>query len=261
MSLEVFICTGLAHRSYIDDFSQNWCDTVHEIDVTKLKKYVGHNIETLMYMEALQRCDPNNYCLILTDRFKLTDYGEVKLESKVEKMMSDDIIDIYYLSHAQNRKTHEVMLISPRGRSKILGDLGLPDGRILKIEKNLQRQLDREAELDNFSVHFCLNDFFWLDPANIKINHQYENGCRKDPVVILPQIVPPPQFRISGLVWFIFIVFLVLIVAWAVIKIGPGGHKTTKSDEELSARIPLRGETEFFEPLPYLDQFSPDVIR
>lgn len=268
LPIDIFICTGLSHRSHADEIAQyvqSWCNEIHDVNVMKLSSYVGHTIETLLYIEALKQAEsynPDNFSLILTDRFKLTSYGKAKLENKLAKMILDEDVDIHYLSNSEMEKTHEAMLISPEGRRKILGDLGLSDGRIFQTEKNLARQLHREIQAENFCAHFSLNDFFVLDPANIKINHQYENDARNDPVVLLPQLVPPPQFRISGLVWFIFIVFIVLIVAWAVIKIGPGGHKTTKSDEELAQqhRIPLRGETQFFEPLPYVDQLSPYII-
>lgn len=242
----VFLCTGLAYQSYAADINklfENEVERVHEIKVTDLTNYANHNIETLMYIEILKWMQLeafDDHVLILTDRLKPN--NEItKLSKKIDKLVDDDI-DFVFLSNNSNVKDHDAILISPQGREWILNN---------NIEKNLNRQL-RDADPLNY---------FIMDPDNIQLNRHYENCIKDDPIILLPQFVPPPRFRISGLVWFIFIVMIVLLVAWALIKIGPGGHKTTKTDEELikEHHIPLRGETEFFEPLPlpFLDQNSP----
>lgn len=263
-SIQAFICTGLARKSHADkliQYCQDWVAQFHEIKVTELTDYADHNVETLMYMKALRWMEknaPDDFVMIMTDRVKLTSYAKAKLSDKLIRQLCWDS-DINYLSLNGNDKDHDVMIISPRGRGKILGNVGLPDGRLVHLDKNLNRQLHLECDNLNISANYVRQCFFILDPANSSIDRSYENYDKDDPIVILPQFVPPPQFRISGLVWFIFIVMIVLLLAWALIKIGPGGHKTTKTDEELAQErhIPLRGETEFFEPVPIFDQFSP----
>lgn len=247
----VFLCTGLAYQSHVDDIInifKNETKRIHEIKATDLTNYADHNIETLMYIEILkwmQSEAPDDHVLILTDRLKPND-NITKLGKKISRLIDDDN-DFIFLSNNRNMKDHDAILISPQGRDRFLG---------MNIEKNINRQMHNEFMNSNF-MNFLSSeseplDYFVMDPDNIQLNRRYENCIRDDPVIILPQFVPPPRFRISGLVWFIFIVMIVLLVAWALIKIGPGGHKTTKTDEELNKerRIPLRGETEFFEPLP-----------
>ena len=201
--------------------------------------------EHTLFKSALRRAkeiDPEANCLVIKDT-SVTSLGSQEVMDAITSLTSRKF-DLAYLAswddycqlqvkldkkdpmrkvdnvRTQRPSGTQAIIFSPNGRDIVLGEAPMANGQTMGHNEKLDQKLTSEIYNGNISAVTTIPHIFEYDIAlNALTNDDYLKANPCSPVKMIPTTAKSSSS--SNLFWFALIVILVMVVAWAIIKIGP----------------------------------------
>ena len=180
------------------------CIVIHDTSITTLSsesmtKIISEIIEEKFDLAYI--CKWDDYC---------------QLHVKINKKDANREFEIVKTQHPSGV---QAIIFSPSGRDIILGEKPMLNGKIISLPDEISNKLTDEVYNGNIKAITTLPNVFDYDIAlNAMKNDDYLKVNMCSVIKLIDNV------RSSGsknVLWFLIVVSIVLIVAWAIIKIGP----------------------------------------
>ena len=250
--IDVYIVTDGKHRREVDELAKLFISPIFDVNKVIVPKPIGvpnagigeqdlyRSYQVQWCLQKTSAKNPDRSVIFLKDS-SITNTTSEKLTNliKLITMMNADI-DIFYLCRwydacqqltnittlpeidikiARTYSPHglQAMYFSPNGREIVLGNVPMKNKEYFKYDEPLEKKLNVEIYMDNITAYTTVDNIFSYDitRADHNINYNRTHVCRS--IVDNPDST---QDSGNGVIWFILIVILIILISYAIIRIG-----------------------------------------
>lgn len=274
MSVVVAITTGTAQVSRLELLREIFDDPYYKVIIVDFNTLPpcsrGYDIETKTTLAALRRIEesyPDLPSIVIADTVVPT-----ASRQKVKKIVRQTLakvrdFDLLYMSRFDDAcqllaKTEPIeelkyttpaimktlapsgvfaVLYSVHGRQVVLGQTPMANGHNFVVHNSLSNNLREQIFAGNIQAICTVPNLFEYDIVlNTYDNADYlrVNECQ----VVAEPVQPVPEknrLGVGGVFGFLLIILVILIIGWALIRLGPGGDiKSAKKKTEEDRFIP-----------------------